>query len=499
MVRNNTVTMSKGNLLRTAIFSFIVFLLFSCGNDKRNPLDKLEPVDGGVFYGGTFRYNEVEYFRSLYPHSINEAIGLRIGNQVYEGLTRLSQRDLSVKPCLAQEWTIDSTFTVYTFKIRKGVYFHNDKCFKDGKGRQLTAHDFKYCFDQLCSANSNNKGFYLFEDKVVGATKYYNASLTGEALPNGVEGIQVIDDYTLEIRLEHPFPAFPAQLSMQFTWVFPQEAVKAYGNDMRTLAIGTGPFKLKELREDEAVVMMRNENYWDKDQYGNQLPYLSAIKVSFFKEQKTELLEFKKGNLDMVYRIPLEMYDEIITKEGELAPSYNDYQLQTTPSLNMQYYGFMNQKEPFNNVKVRQAFNYAIDKQKIVNYTLKGMGIAALYGTVPPALVGYNAKSIKGYSYDPDKAKQLLAEAGYPNGENFPEINLQINSGGGRNMQVAEAIQRMLEETLNINVSLSVLPFPQHLENIDKGKALFWRSGWVADYPDPEAFFVLIPRKLCAG
>ncbi len=474
------------------IFSLsLIVLLFSCGNSKRNPLNKLEAVDGGVFYGGTFRYNEVAYFRSLHPLSMDEAVGARIGQQIHEGLVRMSPRDLTVASAIAEDWIVDSTATVYTFKIRKGVRYHDDACFPNGKGREIKAQDFKYCFTKLCEANADNRGFFLFENKVVGATAYHEASAKGQTLSEGVEGVQVLDDYTLEIRLEKPFPGFMYYLSMPYTSVFPKEAIEAYGKEFRVKPVGSGPFRVKELREDEALILVKNENYWGKDQHGNQLPYLDAIKITFIKEQKAELLEFKKGNLDMVYRLPLEMYDEIVSKTGELTPSYSDFELQSTPSLLLNYYGMMNLKAPFDNKKVRQAFNYAIDKQKIVNFTLKGMAIAAHYGTVPPAIVGYDAKAVKGYKYDADKAKQLLAEAGYKNGEGFPEITLQINSGGGRHVQMAEAIQKMLQDNLNINVKIEALPFPQHLENVDNGRSLFWRLGWSADYPDPESFLNL--------
>ena len=132
-----------------------------------------------------------------------------------------------------------------------------------------------------------------------------------------------------------------------------------------------------------------------------------------------------------------------------------------------------------------------------MNYTLKGEGIQGIYGIVPPSATfedkGYDFKSLRGYSYDPDKAKKLLAQAGYPNGTGFPKLTLQINSGGGdRNVLTAQVIQSMLEENLNIDIQIDQMPFSQHLDKLEPGKSLFWRTGWIADYPDPETFLTLL-------
>jgi peptide/nickel transport system substrate-binding protein len=155
----------------------------------------------------------------------------------------------------------------------------------------------------------------------------------------------------------------------------------------------------------------------------------------------------------------------------------------------------------FSKKEVRIAFNYAIDRKKICDYTMKGTGVPATHGFVPPGMSGYESKAIKGYEYNPEKAREYLAKAGYAEGKGFPETTLQINSGGGTNEQVAEAIQKMLQETLNIKVNITKVPFAQHLENYETGKVSFWRAGWVADYPDPENFLNLfwsahIPPKL---
>jgi len=462
----------------------------------------MRPGKGGIQLGGIYRYNETEYIRSLFPHNITEVTGHRVSNQIYEGLMDMDPATLSPRPSIAQHYIIDSSGLVYTFYLHKGVRFHDNDCFPNKKGREVTAHDFKWCFDLLCTKSDMNKGFWVFENRVKGATTYHNLSVAGKPLPStGVEGIKVIDDYTIEITLEQPFAAFIHIMATPFTFVFPKEAYNKYGKDMRIAACGTGPFFLKKLIEDEAVILSRNPHYWRIDSFGNVLPYLDGIRVSFIKESQAELLELKKGNLDQVFRPALEMIDEMLNEDGSLSQEYNKFIHQSHPSLSLQYYGFLNINGLFTNKKLRQAFCYAIDRDKICKYTLKGTGMPAKYGVVPPGMSGYNNENIIGYKYDIVKAKQLIADAGYPEGRGLPEITLQINSGGGRNQQVAEAITKMLRDNLNLNIKISQLQWAQHLENAETGKCQFWRFGWVADYPDPENFLNLfysihIPQKL---
>ena len=198
----------------------------------------------------------------------------------------------------------------------------------------------------------------------------------------------------------------------------------------------------------------------------------------------------------MVYRLPLEMIGDVLTEFGDAKKGGNSpFEMQVTPGMIVQYYGFQHKSDLFKNKLVRQAFNYAIDRDQIVNFTLQGDGRAAKYGVVPPSFKDYVSTDIKGYTYDPAKAKKLLAEAGYPNGKGFPEIKLQLNSGGSINTQIAEVILKMLEENLNVHIKMDVMPFAQHLENLETGKAMMWRSGWVADYPDPETFLNLFYGK----
>lgn len=476
-------------------YFFCTLVIISCGGENKREF-KLREAKGGKYYGGTFRYNEEEYFKSLYPLNITEVTAHRICEQIYEGLVTFDDSTLAVVPALAEKWEIDPSGTKYTFYLRKGVTFHDDECFPGGKGREVTAKDVKYCLDRLCYHNpADNQGYWIFKDVVKGAAEY--DSLTAQKIvpETGVNGVKIIDDYTVEIELEKPYAVFLARLGLIFAKIYPHEAVEKYGTEMRLHCVGTGPFYLKINKDNQVTFLARNPNYWGKDEFGNQLPYLDAIRVSYVKEKKNELMEFKKGNSDLVYKFPLEMIDEIVDFKKNLKPEYKQFQLQYLPSMSLQYYGFQHQGKIFNNVYVRKAFCYAIDRQKLCDFTLKGTGFPAIYGTVPPGTGTFDSKTVHGFAYDAAKAQECLAKAGYPKGKGFPKVTLELNSGGSRNSQVAEALKKMIEETLGIQVELLIIPWAQHTEAVEAAKTDFYRMGWIADYPDAENFLNLFHSK----
>lgn len=490
------------------LFLLIWLFLLSCNDNtsKKRAINnhkkgELVAIKGNKYYGGVFRINESEYFRSLYPLNITEVGGHRIINQIYEGLICLDQATLAIKPCLASSYEVKDSARTYIFHLRKGVYFHDDPCFPSGKGRLVTAADFKYCLDKLCEADVNNQGYWIFQNLVVGADAYYQSTQIHKPLAGGVSGVEVLNDSTIQIKLLKPFASFLAKMATPFAAVFPKEAVEMYGMKMREHCVGTGPFRIKAIEQDESVFLERNPAYWGVDSFGNQLPYLDAIKFSFIKDDKVEMLSFVDKKLEMKYRIPLDMFDEVIGSDGSLTKKYSSFQKQETIEMSTQYYGFLHVDPIFKDINVRKAFCYAVDREKLCKYTIHGQGVAAIHGLVPPCFPGFDWASIKGYTYDPKLAREYFAKAGFPNGKGFPTITLQLNSGGGRNISVAEAVKKMLEETLNITVNLNQVVWAQHSENIETGKCQFWRLGWVADYPDPENYLNLmngvnVPKSL---
>ncbi|ACF15073.1 extracellular solute-binding protein family 5 [Chloroherpeton thalassium ATCC 35110] len=490
---------------------FLIGCFVGCGSrddGQEPPLYK--QAAGGKVYGGKFVYNETSDLPTLDPVQIGDVASHHVANQVYELLVDLDQKTLEIVPELAKSWEISEDGLTYTFHLRDSIYFHSSPCFPQATQKKMTASDVKYSFERVCDPNTQTKGFSIFKDRVVGATKYFEDLLSAkkdarDEVLDEVDGFVARNDTTFIIKLEKPFAPFLKTLTSAFCYVVPREAVIYYGTNFRMHPIGTGPFMFSEFKEGQYLKLERNPTYWQHDEAGNQLPFLDEIKVSFIRDLSTQLMEFSQGQLSECYRIPEELRPNWVSENGTLTDQYkNDFALQSVPALSVQYYGFNTKLEPFQKKLVRQAFSYAIDREKIAKYVLKG-GVAspAHFGIVPPSMPKYDASKTKGYEFNPEKARKLLAEAGYPNGNSFPKVTLQLNSGGGRNEQVAEAVQAMLKENLNIEVALSIVEWSQHLESQERSKAPFFRAGWVADYPEPENFLnlfygKLVPKKLDA-
>lgn len=485
------------NLKYAVLLIIVVLMAGSCGTRKEETAGVA--LNGGIKGGGVYRINELENIRSLDPVGINDVVSHHVAHQLYDGLVDLDT-NLNLVPQLATRWEISEDGLLYTFHLRRGVRFQDNACFPGGKGREFTAADVKYSLDRVCDPGTGTLGFDYYKNHVEGAKEYFEEKSVAkkensESKLGGVSGFIVKDDSTFQVRLKRPFGPFIYYLTLAYAYVVPREAVEKYGKDFFQNPVGTGPFVFVDWKPDLELNMKKNPDYWEKDQYGNKLPYLDGAKFRFLKEVSQQFLEFRNGNLDESYRLPNESFKEIVTPEKTLQPEYSKFILQKKPTLAIQFYGFLTTGKIFNNEKVRQAFNYAIDRNKILKFVLNGQGfMGAVYGIVPPSMPNYEYTKTKGYEFDLEKAKKLMEEAGYPGGKGFPDAVLQINSGGDRNIQIAESIQSMLKE-IGVNMKLNILQFAQHLDNIDAGRADFYRLGWIGDYPDPENFLNLYYGK----
>jgi peptide/nickel transport system substrate-binding protein len=452
----------------------IIFFAWSCAGTFK-PRER--QGEGGKYYGGVFNANETEGLRSLFPLSITQASSARVASQIYEGLVGFHPSDLTIRPALASSWTVDQTSTVFTFTIRKNVRFHDDACFQDGKGRSLTARDVAACFTRICTAAPSNQMQWLFLGRIVGADDHYNA--TEQGIPSaGVKGIEVLDEQTLRISLTASSPTFLHILAHQGCWIYPEEMVKHYSDDILWHPVGTGPFQLKSYRRGESLVLERNPYYWAADELGNPLPFLDAIRYTFAADKNRELDEFLKGNLSMIFELPVGRTDVLKNTSG--------FQLQTIPAFSVQYYGFNARRAPFMDGRVRRAFSMAIDRQMIVDSILHGLAVPAKRGMVPPGFKDYPYDLVPELRHDPEEARRLLASAGFPGGKGMATVFMQVNNDGFGYVEVASLIQSMLEKELGVRVVSSVLPMEQHFEKIEQGSASFWRAGWIVDHPDPE-------------
>ncbi|MBC7451727.1 MAG: ABC transporter substrate-binding protein [Cytophagales bacterium] len=466
----------------------------ACSGDKDGKSENAEALveaKGGKYSGGIFKYNESEFIKNLFPHNITDATSYRIATQVYEGLLKFTQDSLKLTPGLAESFTLDASKTVYTFKLRKGVLFHDNDAFPEGKGRELTAEDVKYCFTLLCTSNpQQNQGFSMFQGILKGADEYYKASTGGVKPAFEVDGIKVIDPLTIQFTLLEPNSIFEYNLARPFTFIFAKEAYEKYGQEMRVKAVGTGPFMISTVDEGSSIILKKNPNYYLKDADGNSLPYLNGISVKFLKDRKTELIEFKKGNFHMMYRLPTDFIIEIEEQSVKKTGEYGMYDLQKNPEMAVHFLSFATQGKMFSDVNLRKAISFGIDRKTILDKVLDGEGDAPGFWGITPVNVfpSYDAKSINGYTFNLDSANYYLKKAGFKSGADVPKIKLELNSDGDRNVNVAIEVKNQLKNNLNIEVEMNVVTTASLIDNMIGGKAEFFRVGWIADYPSPENF-----------
>jgi len=285
---------------------------------------------------------------------------------------------------------------------------------------------------------------------------------------------------------------------MQYCSIIAKEAVEKYRADFRRHPVGTGPFQFVAWEEGQALILKKNNHYFEKDNFGYALPYMDGIKVSFEDSKAAEFLEFQQGKLDFINDIDPSFKDEILTKTGNLKSGWKGkIVLQKHPYLNIEYFGILSdannelvKNSPLRLLKIRQAINYGFDRKKMMLYIRNSIGIPAENGFVPTGLPLFDT-SVIGYRYDIEKAKQLLSEAGFPNGNGLPVISLLTIP---IYTDVASYVANELAQ-IGIHIQVEVVQKSLLLEDAAKSQALFFRGSWIADYPDAEDYLSVFYSK----
>lgn len=444
---------------------FVVVFLVSCSKKTENQSKQI------------FRYNEVSNVSSLDPAFAKDQAMIWVDNQLYNGLFQLDS-SLNVLPCIAKRYEVSEDGLIYTFYLRNDVYFHKDKCFGNGAStRKVVAQDFVYSFNRITDEKVASPGLWIFE----------NVKKTEDGY-----SFFAIDDTTFRIELKNAFPPFLGLLTMPYSFVVPKEAVEYYGENFRKHPVGTGAFKFKYWKEGVKLVLLKNENYFEKDSSGRRLPYLDAVNVSFIVDKQSVFLEFIKGNIDFLSGIDPNYKDEILTHKGELQPKYrNRVNLQKLPYLNTEYLGFYMEKtndNPLNDKQIRQAINYGFDRKAMIRYLRNNIGTAGEGGMVPYSLLSDENNNVH-YTYNPQKARQLLKQSGYY--KNKPVIRLSTTSAY---LDICKFIQQQLG-LLDMNIKIDVYPPAELREMMAQGNTMWFRGSWIADYPDAENYLSLFYSK----
>lgn len=428
-----------------------------------------------------FRYNEASGIPSLDPAFAKNQSTMWAAHQLFTTLVEVTD-SLEIKPLLAKSWQFSPDKKQITFTLRSDVFFHNDKCFAEGKGRRVTANDVAYSLGRIIDAATASPGAWIFNDRV-----------------DSIQPFKAIDDTTFQLNLQRPFHPILGILSMQYCSIVPKEAVEYYGSGFRAHPVGSGPFAFVNWVEGQALVLKKNETYFEKDSAGKPLPYLDGIKVSFFDSKATEFLEFQQHRLDFVNEIEASFKDEVLNKTGTLKKQWEGkIILNKHPYLNIEYLGILVdtanplvKASPLRLKKLRQAISYAIDRKKMMLYLRNSIGTPAMSGFVPAGLPSFDSVLVKGYDYNPEKTRQLLKEAGFENGKNLPEIKLLT-------VPIYATIGTFLANELKqsgINVQVEAIQKSLLLEQTSKSQALFFRGSWIADYPDAENYLSVFYSK----
>ncbi|MFN8288309.1 MAG: ABC transporter substrate-binding protein [Chitinophagales bacterium] len=426
--------------------------------------------------GKFFRYNQASGITSLDPAFASDQSNIWAVNNLFNSLVQLDD-SLNIKPAIANRWEISEDGLTYTFHLRTDVFFHDDACFAESKGRTVNANDVVFSFKRLVDPATAAKGSWVFNGKI-----------------DTVEPFKAIDDSTFQLKLIAPFRPMLGILSMQYCSILPKEAIDKYGRDFRAHPVGTGPFVFTNWKEGVALVMLKNKNYFEKDG-DTRLPYLDGIKVSFIDNTKTEFLSFKQGDLDFISGIDGAYIDEMLDDDGEPKAEWKEkFSFYKSSYLNTEYLCFLMKGEKDNvllNKKVRQAINYGFKRDELVKYLRNGIGTPATHGFVPGGFADYDNSSLKGYGYNPDLAAKLLAEAGYAKGKGLPEIKLYTSDFY---KEYALNISKQLQE-LGIVVKVELTQSSLLKEMKASGKAPFFRASLIADYSDPETYLAAFYSK----
>jgi oligopeptide transport system substrate-binding protein len=445
--------------------ALLSFLLLSCGGKVNKP-----PAD-------IMRINMISAVSSLDPAFAKSQSNVWADQMIYSSLVAIND-SLEIVPALAKNWTISTDGLVLTFNLRNDVYFHDNACFARGKGRKMVANDVVYSFERLIDTTLAAPGSWVFEDRLT-----------------AVKPFKAVNDSTFQLRLSRPFGPMLGVLTMVYCSVLPHEAIEKYGAAFRTNPVGTGPFQLVRWQESEGIFLTKNPTYWEKDTQGQVLPYLGGVRVSFIPDRKSAYLALLQGKIDLSNGIDAGIANQLVTPSGKLHPrNEGKIKMIAAPYLNTEYIGLLQGNgghKALQNKLVRQALNYALDRDQMV-YTLRNsIGRAAVGGFTPYGLPSFDAAATPGYIFDPQKAAALLSKAGYPRGKGIEPIKLYCAKDY---LDLCTYVARQWAD-IGVPATIELVEPATMRELISNQKAACFRASWIADYPDAESFYTCFYSK----
>lgn len=416
---------------------------------------KPEPLRGGI-YRAALPWSP----RTLDPAFSTDIYAVTLIQQIFDGLVQFDQ-NLNVVPALATSWKVSPDGLVYTFNLRADASFHN--------GKKVTAEDFVYSFSRILDPEEESSALSFFE-RLKGAAAYRE----GERVE--VAGLKALDSHTLEITISEPFAPFLSVLAMFNSKVVPREEVERWGKDFGHHPVGTGPFRLQSWEGDQ-LVLAANSKYYEGS------PYMDRVEYTVYEGGQYDKIydDFVAGGLEEA---------AVFGANREKLAFTTKYQFYRKPSLSLQFYGMNCLDKALKEKKVRQALNYAIDKERIVREVYQNQFLPAAT-ILPPGMPGYYPEN-GAYAYDPEKAKNLLNQAGY--GFSGEELSLTVLSAS-RSHAAQKEMALIAEDLAAVGVKLQIryeTDWPTFETALSDDTLQMYRYAWTADIPDPDNFLNIL-------
>jgi peptide/nickel transport system substrate-binding protein/oligopeptide transport system substrate-binding protein len=448
--------------------------------------------------GSVYRWSYIGDIPNLDPLQISDTQSHDAGHQIYNNLVtyrtiieKPGQTVYDIVPDLAERWDVSPDRKTYTFHLRPGVKFHH--------GRTVEALDIKAGIERLADTRNASKGLWTLKALTLSGVDAYQAACRAGKEAD-LSGVRVIDPLTVQITLDQPIPFALHLLAMSFYYVTPREVTAKWGRDFGQHAVGTGPYQMAEWRRGQTLILTKNPHYFEKG-----LPHIERVEIQVVPSDESRFLKFAAGDLEHNEPIPPGQFNRVLhdTRWNNLGaeklraiPEINDITQSRIIKANeptTNYFGFNVTIEPFTDKRVRQAFNWAVNKPKISNRVWGGRTVPAV-GVLPPNFPGFDDKRPQAYPYNPEKAASLLDDAGWrlgPDGLRYKDgkplkITLWYNQDDLW-AATASSVQADLKQ-VGIACDLQVQLWQPYIEKIRKNEAAFFRFGWHADYPDPDNF-----------
>lgn len=423
-----------------------------------------------------FRYNESAGVNTLDPANARYLEDMRVINQIYDGLLYLDD-SMNIQPSIAESYSVSEDGLTYIFNLKSNILFSPHESFPNESDRVINAEDFVYSFNRILDPKVASPGMWIFNQV------------------QKENGFVALDNRTLQIKLDQPFPAFLGILTMQYCNVVPEEVVDFYGSEFRSNPIGSGPFKLGFWLEGVSLVLHKNESYWRTSEEGEKLPFLDAVRVDFIRDKSTIFLDFLKGKYDFISGLDPSYKDELLTFNGELNEAYiQSVNFQKAPFIKTDYIGLLVDEEllpsdsPLRVKEFRQALNYSVNRKKLVKYLRNNSVFSADNGFLPKGFEAHGFHLHKGYTYDLEKAKDLLKES---------NVNMSaplVISTTSEYIDICEYLQYQWKQ-LGLTVKVEALQSSNHRDLVANSKIEVFRKSWLADYSDEENFLGLFYSK----